>query len=91
MIKYKEVLDRGFKRLELGSDNVFFNEHGYEWFVAEKVIQKLNKGKLVATWCPETKTIELMKIINGDVIGRKTLKTIYEFDKIDVFFNPTKI
>lgn len=88
MIKYKETLDRGFKRKDLGNDSVWFDEFGYEWFITEKVISKFKIGNITANWCPETKTIEVMRIINGLVKSRKSFKTIEEFDYLDSFLNP---
>jgi hypothetical protein len=80
MIKYKETIDRGFKRKDLGNDSVWFDEFGYEWFITEKVIIKLKKGNITANWCPETKTIEVMRLIDGLVKSRKSFKTLEEFD-----------
>jgi hypothetical protein len=91
MIKYSEIIDRGFKRLDFGNDSVFFNTHGYEWFICEKVLQKLDRGKIVANWCPETKTIEVMKVVKGDVFGRISCKEIAHFDSINSFYNPVAV
>jgi hypothetical protein len=88
MIKYKETIDRGFKRKDLGNDSVWFDEFGYEWFITEKVIIKLKKGNITANWCPETKTIEVMRLIDGLVKSRKSFKTLEEFDYLDSFLNP---
>lgn len=88
MIKYKETLDRGFKRKDLGNDSVWFDEFGYEWFITEKRLAKLGKGNITANWCPETKTIEVMRLIDGLVKSRKSFKTIEEFDYFDSFLNP---
>jgi len=88
MIKYKETLDRGFKRKDLGNDPVWFNEFGYEWFTTEKVLAKLKKGNITANWCPETKTIEVMRLVDGFIKAQKSFKTIDEFDEFDSFLNP---
>jgi hypothetical protein len=89
MIKYKETIDRGFKRKNLGGDKVWFEQYGYEWFVTEKRIAKLSKGNITANWCPETQTIEVMRLIDNQVVGRKSFKTIREFDEFDSFINPS--
>jgi hypothetical protein len=91
MIKYKETIDRGFKRKNLGGDKVWFDQYGYEWFVTEKRIAKLSKGNITANWCPETQTIEVMRLIDNQVVGRKSFKTIREFDEFNEFFNPVAI
>ena len=88
MIKYKETIDRGFKRRDFGNDSVWFDEFGYEWFITEKRLAKLSKGNITANWCPDTKTIEVMRLIDGLVKSRKTFKTIEEFDYLDSFLNP---
>ena len=88
MIKYKETLDRGFKRKDLGNDSVWFNEFGYEWFITEKVLSKLKKGNITANWCPETKTIEVMRLVDGSIKAQKSFKTIDEFEEFDSFLNP---
>jgi len=89
MIKYKETIDRGFKRKNLGGDKVWFDQYGYEWFVTEKRIAKLSKGNITANWCPETQTIEVMRLIDNQVVARKSFKTIREFDEFDSFINPS--
>lgn len=91
MIKYKETIDRGFKRRDFGNDSVWFDEFGYEWFITEKTIIKLKKGNISANWCPDTKTIEVMRLIDGLVKSRKTFKTIEEFDYLDSFLNPIEL
>ena len=88
MIKYKETIDRGFKRRDFGNDSVWFDEFGYEWFITEKRLAKLSKGNITANWCPDTKTIEVMRLIDGLVKSRKSFKTIEEFDYFDSFLNP---
>jgi hypothetical protein len=90
MIKYKETIDRGFKRKNLGGDEVWFDQYGYEWFITEKRIAKLSKGNITANWCPETQTIEVMRLIDNQIQRRKTFKTIEEFDEFDSFINPSQ-
>jgi len=60
MIKYKDTIERGFKRFDLGNDQVWLDQYGYEWFITEKKLAKLKKGNITANWCPETQTIEVM-------------------------------
>jgi hypothetical protein len=91
MIKYKETIDRGFKRRDFGNDSVWFDEFGYEWFITEKRLAKLSKGNITANWCPETKTIEVMRLLDGMVKARKSFDTIEKFDEFNEFLNPASI
>jgi hypothetical protein len=86
MIKYKEAIDRGFKRNNLGYDSVWFDEFGYEYFIAEKQLAKLKRGEILANWSPETQTIEVMRIIDNTIRAKKIYTTIEEFDEFDSFF-----
>jgi len=87
MIKYKDTIDRGFKRFNLGGDQVWFDMYGYDWFITEKRLAKLSKGNITANWCPETKTIKVMRLVGGHIQASKTFKTIEEFDKFDSSLN----
>jgi hypothetical protein len=86
MIKYKKAIDRGFKRNNLGYDSVWFDEFGYEYFIAEKQLAKLKRGEILANWSPETQTIEVMRIIDNTIRAKKIYTTIEEFDEFDSFF-----
>jgi len=91
MIKYKDTIDRGFKRLNLGNDQVWLDQYGYDWFITEKRLAKLSKGNITANWCPETQTIEVMRLVGGEIYAQKSFKTIEEFDKFDSFLNPKSL
>jgi len=67
-----------------------FDEFGYEWFITEKKLAKLSKGNITANWCPETKTIEVMRLFNGSVMARKSFGSIQEFDNFNEFLNPSE-
>lgn len=90
MIKYKEVIGRGFKRIELGNDSVWYDNHGYNWFLCEKVLAKL-KGdeQIIANWCPEDMAIELLRIkkSTGDILFKLVFDDINEFDIHTQIFN----
>lgn len=86
MIKYKEVIDRGFKRNDLGHDSVWFDEFGYEYFIAELQLAKLKRGEILANWSPETQTIDVMRIIDNTIRAKKIYTTIKEFDEFNSFF-----
>lgn len=86
MIKYKEAIERGFKRNDLGYDSVWFDEFGYEYFIAEKQLAKLKRGEILANWSPETQTIDVMRIIDNTIRAKKIYTTIEEFDEFDSFF-----
>jgi hypothetical protein len=91
MIKYKDTIARGFKRRDFGNDSVWFDEFGYEWFITEKRLAKLSKGNITANWCPETRTIEVMRLLDGMVKARKSFDTIEKFDEFNEFLNPSEI
>jgi hypothetical protein len=91
MIKYKDTIDRGFKRRYLGGDQVWFDQYGYEWFICEKRLAKLAKGNITANWCPETQTIEVMRLIDGSIMERQSFSDIAAFDKFDKFLNPDSL
>ena len=91
MITYKETIDRGFKRRDFGNDSVWFDMYGYEWFITEKRLAKLGKGNITANWCPETKTIEVMRLLNGTIYAQKSFDTIEKFDEFDSFLNPSTL
>jgi hypothetical protein len=91
MIKYKDTIDRGFKRFDLGNDQVWLDTYGYEWFICEKRLAKLAKGNITANWCPETQTIEVMRLVDGQIMERQSFSDIAAFDKFDKFLNPPSI
>jgi len=70
-ISYKQVIALGFKRKEFGNDSVFFDENGYEYFVAKQTILKTQGVKIVAYWHPETKEVELLYLKKENVISRQ--------------------
>lgn len=70
-INYKQVIALGFKRKEFGNDSVFFDQNGYEYFVAKQTILKTQGVKIVAYWHPETKEIELLYLKKENVISRQ--------------------
>jgi hypothetical protein len=82
-ILYHEVIDLGFKR-EDQSDNIFFKENGYEWFLVTK---KLSKG-LYLDWDCETHRVELIRWVpkDGDILNRRTLVTVEEIKDCIEFF-----
>ena len=77
-IAYKCLLDKGFKRKNLGSDKVFFNEFGYEWFILSK---KLAKNWFM-NWDPSTRKVELLKEDKaGFILIRERMKDEEEVDR----------
>jgi hypothetical protein len=85
MIHYKETIDRGFERNDLAGDSVWFNEFGYEWFITEKQLIKSKKGEIVANWMPDTKTIEVIRLVDGMVKARRPFSEIEEFEEFETF------
>ena len=82
-ILYQQVIDLGFKR-EDQSDNNFFKENGYEWFLVTK---KLAKG-LYLDWDCENHRVELIRWTpkDGSILNRRTLMTIEEIKDCIEFF-----
>ena len=89
MITYKETLDLGFKRNDLGGDEVWFNEFGYECFITKKTICKLKGGsKIVAQWCPDYKVIELLLLDRDHFISNTiTVNSVEKFKELTQIFN----
>lgn len=85
-INYKEVIDLGFKRKDLGNDSVFFNQYGFEWFI---VIMKLKKG-IYAEWDCTTKEVELVHYEKENVIGRMPIVDLEHLKKMITFFKGEK-
>ena len=89
-ILYQQVIDLGFER-EDQSDNTFFKQNGYDWFLVTKKLSKT----LYLDWDCETHQVELIrwKPKDGDILNRRTLKTIEEIKDCIEFFtteNPKK-
>lgn len=82
MITYNETIQRGFKRKQLGNDNVWFNRHGYNYFFTQKTVAELKGCKLVAYWMPDTMRIELCLQKKHKIITRVKVESIEEFDLI---------
>ena len=62
-LPYKALLDLGFKRNEcLSSDEVWFNEFGYNCFYLEKYLQK----DINLQWFPDTGKIEMIRYKSFD-------------------------
>ena len=64
MITYNETIERGFKRHDLGGDSVWFDKHGYEWFITQRTLFKNKKQEIIADWCPEEMAINIQRIDN---------------------------
>jgi hypothetical protein len=74
-------MDLGFKRKEM-NDSIFIKKNGYQWFI---VTMKLNKG-IVAEWCCENRTVELVRYKKSDVLQRMPVKSLDELKKYVEFF-----
>src|SRR5690554_6700576 len=81
-IKYKDVMDLGFKRKDLGDDEIFFNKFGFNWFI---VTLKLKKG-IKAEWNCETRKVELVNYEGHNVIGRMPVENLEHLKEIIEFF-----
>jgi hypothetical protein len=81
MIQYKEVKDRGFKRLDLGGDDVWFNIHGYEWFMCEKVLFKGKTESICASWQPDDMNVLIQRVTkDGNIKATVSFESIEEYD-----------
>lgn len=80
MIKYKEAIDLGFKRVD-GRDTVFENTYGYEYFFLEKYLLKAKKGvHILANWNPESMDIDLMKCDkDGNILSQLNFTDIEDY------------
>lgn len=91
-IQYKQVIALGFKRKDLGGDSVFFDEHGYDWFIASKTLVKERGCKIVANWHPETKDIEVLYLDKKrNVVSRQRFSGqhgLARYRAIQLFFKP---
>jgi hypothetical protein len=83
VITYKEVMLLGFVREEK-SDQVFYDQHGYNWFLVQK---KLAKGFYLSWDCTEH-TVELVRWNpkNGDILDRLPMYSVEEIEEIIEFF-----
>lgn len=88
MIKYDETIQVGFERKNLGNDNVWFKEFGYEWFITEKIILKKGKFKIIANWCPDVKKIDVLHVQEARVIARRIFNDIESYKEFESFFIP---
>lgn len=91
-IRYKQVIDLGFKRKDLGGDQVFHDQHGYDWFIASKTLVKEQGCKIIANWHPETQEIEVLYLNKKrDVISRQRFSGqhgLARYRAIQLFFKP---
>jgi hypothetical protein len=81
--RYKDMIDLGFVQKQQ-YDNVFLDQHGYEWFLVE---MKLAKG-IYLTWDSETREVELVrwKPKTGDILGRMPMFSIEEIKEVIEFY-----
>ena len=87
MIKYKDIIDLGFKRTDT-SDKVWFDTYGYEYFYLEKTLLKCKKGiDIVAIWEPEDEDVRILKTDrNGNILSSLSFDDIHEFMEWYDFF-----
>ena len=81
-IDYKTVIDLDFKR-EDQTDNVFYNEYGFNWFIVTKKLTK----KIYLDWDCTTKTVTLKRIHEDhNIIGSLDIESSQELEDIINFF-----
>jgi len=83
-IKYSEVKELGFERLELNC-NVFFDSHGYNDF-----LMQLKIGKYLFSWDSEEEHVELRKYSskkdNANLQSTLKIKELNELNALVNFF-----
>jgi hypothetical protein len=82
-ILYHEVIDLGFEREDC-SDNNFYKQNGYDWFLVQKTLSK----SLYLDWDCETHRVELIrwKPKDGSILNRRTLTTVESIKDCIEFF-----
>lgn len=82
-IDYSVLVELEFKVERDTNDKVFFNQHGYEWFIVSK---KYMKGRICIDWDSTTRTCELRKIDKEGwvksrmpILSEKMLRQVDEF------------
>ena len=76
-IRYKDVIDLGFKRQDT-HDSVFFDDNGYVWFLVTK---KLSKRRYL-DWDCETHAVTLYKEDKDH--NTDAVKTMYTIEEVRV-------
>lgn len=86
-IKYKELIDLGFERID-DHDNVWFNEFGYEYFRVEYRLSKRN----AMDWDVQKQTVRLMRFEKDgySIIEEREMESIKEIQDIIKMFGKRK-
>lgn len=86
IIPYHQIVDLGFKRFEM-PDTVFYGMYGYQCFT---MTLKLSK-KVTASWCCESRLVELWHIDKQDNIhARLPVEDIETLKRWITFFKKPK-
>jgi len=80
-IKYKDVIELGFKRKEL-DDDVFVSQHGYGWFIVTKKLSKT----LYLDWDCADRTVTLIRNKKSNILSRLPIKNLDNLKDINSFF-----
>jgi hypothetical protein len=75
MLTYKKLLDRGFKRNDiLSNDSGWFNQHGYPCFWLEREIFRNKKEVIHIEWEPTKGKLELIATHDEkDIVSRREI------------------
>jgi hypothetical protein len=85
-IDYRSVMNLGFVREE-GSDPIFFEKNGYDWFLVRKKIDK----KIIAEWDCETKLVRIIRINNSqNILAEMPIQNLEHLKNIIMFFSKKK-
>lgn len=87
-MKYSELIQLGFKRIEC-YDSVWFNIYGYQYFFLELPIKE---NYLTVYWMPDNNhEIELNRLDeNGNILNKKIFTDLLEFTIYIDFFIKSK-
>ena len=81
-IDYRTVINLGFNR-EDQTDNVFFKQYGFNWFIVTKKLTK----KIYLDWDCTTRTVTLKRIDKDhNIIGSLDIESSQELEDIINFF-----
>jgi len=81
-IDYRTVINLGFNR-EDQTDNVFFKQYGFNWFIVTKKLTK----KIYLDWDCTTRTVTLKRIHEDhNIIGSLNIESSQELEDIIKFF-----
>lgn len=80
-INYKDVIDLGFERKN-ETDDVFFNEYGFKWFIVEMILTK----HILASWDCNSRLVELLRVDDGKILGHMPIENLQHLKDMLAFY-----